>query len=154
MPPDRRERIFAEIDLGGLASVAGTLLAAGGDSRVWLLHGEMGAGKTTLVREFCRQLKVTDRVSSPTFSLVNEYSTAGGDKVYHFDFYRIKHEAEAFDIGTEEYLDSGYYCFVEWPEKIPSLLGGRRAEVSIRATGDTQRTIAFLLHDGEKENGI
>jgi tRNA threonylcarbamoyladenosine biosynthesis protein TsaE len=145
MPPDRRERIFVEVGLEGLPAVVSTLLEAAQDRRIWLLHGDMGAGKTTLVREFCHQLEVADRVSSPTFSLVNEYRTQGGGRVCHFDFYRIKNEAEAFDIGTEEYLDSGDYCFVEWPEKIPSLLEGKRAEVSIRTTGDTQRTIAFFV---------
>jgi tRNA threonylcarbamoyladenosine biosynthesis protein TsaE len=145
MPPDRRERIFVNVGIEGLPAVVSALLEAGQDRRIWLLHGDMGAGKTTLVREFCRQLQVTDRVSSPTFSLVNEYRTSAGGRVCHFDFYRIKHEAEAFDIGTEEYLSSGDHCFVEWPEKVPSLLEGARAEVSIRTTGDTERTIAFFV---------
>jgi tRNA threonylcarbamoyladenosine biosynthesis protein TsaE len=144
MYPDGR-RLFSDVDQAGLGNVVKALLTDAEDVRLWLLFGEMGSGKTTLVREFCRQLLVLDSISSPTFSIVNEYQTALGRKVYHFDFYRIRNEAEAFDIGVEEYFDSGNYCFVEWPEKIPSLIEGRRAEITIRAVNDSQRTIAFSI---------
>ena len=139
------QRIFRDVDRAGLGSVAKALLSDAQGVKLWLLFGDMGAGKTTLVREFCKELAVLDSTSSPTFSIVNEYETASGSKVYHFDFYRIKNEAEAFDIGVEEYFYSGNYCFVEWPEKIPSLIGGRRAEVVIQTVSETQRTIAFSI---------
>jgi len=87
-------------------------------------------------------------MSSPTFSIVNEYETAAAEKIYHFDFYRLKNEVEAYDIGTEEYLDSGSYCLIEWPDKIPSLLPGNYIEVSIAKTANDQvRTISFTTHE-------
>jgi len=142
---DYGERVLRGITLNELGEVARTLLDEGKDQRVWLLYGEMGSGKTTLVKEFCRQLGVNDSISSPTFSIVNEYSLTSDDKVYHFDFYRIKNEAEAFDIGVEEYFTSGHYCFVEWPEKIPSLIEGRHAVISLNAENEGQRTIVFSI---------
>jgi tRNA threonylcarbamoyladenosine biosynthesis protein TsaE len=142
---DLGEREFRGITLNDLKDVARTLLAEGKDRRVWLLHGEMGSGKTTLVREFCKQLGVKDPISSPTFSIVNEYALADGGKVYHFDFYRIRNESEAFDIGVEEYFCSGHYCFVEWPEKIPSLIEGANAVIFLKAENERQRTIAFSI---------
>ncbi len=147
MRPDGSGRTFREVSLNDLGSVAEALLMAANGVKVWLLYGEMGSGKTTLVKEFCRQLKVLDPISSPTFSIVNEYETASGSKVYHFDFYRIKNETEAFDLGAEEYFTSGYHCFIEWPEKIPSLIGGRRAELKIQVVSDSHRTIVLELHD-------
>lgn len=90
-------------------------------ARIFTLTGELGAGKTTLVSEFCRQLGVMDKTSSPTFSIVNEYAGKGGP-VYHLDCYRLKDLAEAFDIGIEDYLDQGDYCFIEWPQIIEPLL--------------------------------
>ncbi len=85
-------------------------------------YGKMGVGKTTLIKALCLQLGVTDIVSSPTFSIVNEYQADENTKIYHFDFYRIDHEKEAYDIGYEEYFFSNAYCFIEWPEKIPNLI--------------------------------
>lgn len=89
---------------------------------VLAFHGEMGAGKTTFIKAICKALGVKDEVSSPTFSLVNEYRDSENRPVYHFDFYRINSEQEAYDMGVEEYFESGALCLVEWPEKIPSLL--------------------------------
>lgn len=99
-----------------LPAIAQDLLVLAGEKKVWLLEGEMGAGKTTLTKEICQALEVVSGMSSPTFSIVNEYLTANGKKVYHFDLYRIKKPAELTDIGFEEYLDSGHYCLIEWPE--------------------------------------
>lgn len=91
--------------------------------RIFVFYGEMGAGKTTLIKEICRQLGVKEsEMSSPTFALINEYRSAGGLPVFHFDFYRIKDETEVFDLGYEDYFYGGNYCFIEWPEKIPNLL--------------------------------
>ena len=108
--------------------------------RIFLLYGEMGAGKTTLVNAFCRVLKVSDSTSSPTFSIVNEYSSENGP-VYHFDFYRLKHENEALDLGYEEYFYSNDYCFVEWPEKIPNLLPEGAVKLTIEVISTTIRKI-------------
>jgi tRNA threonylcarbamoyladenosine biosynthesis protein TsaE len=122
--------------------------------KVWLFHGEMGSGKTTLIKTVCKTLGVTEAMSSPTFSIVNEYQTVTHNKIYHFDFYRIKNEVEAADIGTEEYFYSGYPCFIEWPEKIPSLIPLQYADVTLQVETNTKRTIAITVHDGKEENRI
>ncbi len=102
--------------------VAQKLLNAFPGKRVFAFYGEMGAGKTTLIKAVCKQMNVSDTVTSPTFSIVNEYQTEEGGIVYHFDFYRINKMEEAMDMGYEEYFFSGNYCFLEWPEKIENLL--------------------------------
>lgn len=150
MYPDVK-RIEKHVTLSDLDRVAHELIALAASTRVIIFNGEMGAGKTTFIKSIGHVLGVTDTMSSPTFSIVNEYETATGDKVFHFDFYRIKNEGEAYDIGTEEYFDSGYYCFVEWPDKIVSLLPEEYIEVSIARDTDQPttetRTITFTLHD-------
>jgi tRNA threonylcarbamoyladenosine biosynthesis protein TsaE len=105
-----------------LDAVADQLLQAGRTQAVWTFYGDMGAGKTTLIKAICRRLGVVNVVQSPTFSIVNEYTTAEGEPVYHFDCYRLRSEAEAMDIGIEEYFDSGERCFIEWPQLIAGLL--------------------------------
>lgn len=92
------------------------------DEDVILLNGPMGAGKTTLIKAICKELGVEDEVSSPTYSLVNEYHASNGEIVFHFDLYRIDDESEALDMGIDEYLYSGSKCLIEWPEKISNLL--------------------------------
>lgn len=104
--------------LNELDKVSRQLLDEAGTYRVWLFEGEMGAGKTTLIKALCRALGVVSVVQSPTFGLINEYTTQHGEPVYHFDCYRLRNETEALDIGMEEYFDLGNYCFVEWPERI------------------------------------
>lgn len=110
--------------------------------RVFAFYGAMGAGKTTLIKNLCEQLEIVDPVSSPTFSLVNEYVDAQGNTFYHFDFYRIKEEQEAMDIGCEEYFYSGNPCFIEWPEKIRTLLPDDCVAIHIIAKGE-QRKISI-----------
>lgn len=107
--------------LDELDAVAHRLLAEGRSRTVWLFEGDMGVGKTTLIKALCRALGVVSMVQSPTFSIVNEYVTHEGKPVYHFDCYRLRNETEALDIGIEEYFDSGNYCFIEWPERISLL---------------------------------
>lgn len=114
-----------------LLGVADALLQEAGSHRVFCLHGEMGAGKTTFITALCRALGVEDAVSSPTFSIVQEYLGGDGKPVFHFDFYRIEKVEEAFDLGAEEYLYSGNYCFIEWPEKVESLLNLPKADIFI-----------------------
>jgi len=110
-------------------------------NKTLLFYGQMGVGKTTLIKELCKSLGVLDNISSPTFSLVNEYQTANNDKVYHFDFYRIEDEEEAFDIGIEDYFDSKSWCFVEWPENIENLLPLDAVEIHLSLLDDEQRNI-------------
>jgi len=109
----------------------------------WLFYGEMGAGKTTLIKTICRALGVNTTMTSPTFSIVNEYSDSAGRVFYHFDFYRLKNEEEAYDIGVEEYLDSGNLCFIEWSERVSSILPPSRFEIHIDIESPTQRRIHY-----------
>src|SRR4051812_24687342 len=108
-------QLFNEVRLDDLQHIAEQVLKKAKLYKVWLFSGEMGAGKTTFIKVICKTLGVEDVMSSPTFSIVNEYATLNNGLVYHFDFFRIKSEAEAYDIGTEEYFYSGNYCFIEWP---------------------------------------
>lgn len=117
--------------LTDLPAAASQILQDAANKRVFVFHGQMGAGKTTLIKAMCRQLGVTDSMSSPTFALVNEYRGKDNKPIYHFDFYRIKNESEAYDMGYEDYLYSGNYCFIEWPEKIPGLVPDDSVKVNI-----------------------
>ena len=108
-----------------------------------LFHGEMGAGKTTVIKALAKELGVTQATSSPTFSLVNEYSTENNGVVYHFDVYRLKNESEALDFGIDDYLYSGNWCFIEWPEKIPNLLPDEYSEIFISVIPDGKRKIVM-----------
>ncbi|MEN8186450.1 MAG: tRNA (adenosine(37)-N6)-threonylcarbamoyltransferase complex ATPase subunit type 1 TsaE [Bacteroidota bacterium] len=109
--------------------------------KILLFHGEMGSGKTTLIKEIVKQLEVDDVVSSPTFSLVNEYHSRKGEIIYHFDFYRIDHEEEAYDMGIDEYLYSGNLCLIEWPEKVENLLPLESVVINLSINKDDTRTI-------------
>ena len=111
--------------------------------KVILFHGEMGAGKTTVIKALAKELGVTQATSSPTFSLVNEYSTENNGVVYHFDVYRLKNESEALDFGIDDYLYSGNWCFIEWPEKIPNLLPDEYSEIFISVIPDGKRKIVM-----------
>jgi tRNA threonylcarbamoyladenosine biosynthesis protein TsaE len=128
------------VTLETLPMVAKELLQFASSHRVFCLHGEMGAGKTTFVKELCKAMGVSDEVQSPTFSIVNEYKSGAGDPVFHFDFYRLKKVEEAYDIGYEDYVFSGQYCFIEWPEKVESLLNFAKADIFISSDNHT-RTI-------------
>lgn len=114
-----------------LESVTIKLLELSNSNNIFAFFGPMGAGKTTLIKAFCKLVKTVDVVSSPTFSLVNEYLTESGDAVYHFDFYRIDTIEEAFDIGYEHYFYSSQLCLIEWPEKIMQLLPDSYVKVSL-----------------------
>jgi tRNA threonylcarbamoyladenosine biosynthesis protein TsaE len=143
-----------EVRLDDLPDVAKVFLREAGQYPVWLFHGDMGSGKTTLIKSVCSELGVTHAMSSPTFSIINEYEAKDYKKIYHFDFYRIKNEAEAYDIGAEEYFYSGNLCLVEWPEKIPSLIPAEHADISIIVENPNQRTIALSVHDGKEKKRI
>lgn len=148
MRPDVKSIAFEHISLNELESIAEQIIREAGSNRVIIFNGEMGSGKTTFIKAIGHVLGVKDSMSSPTFSIVNEYETASAEKIYHFDFYRLKNEGEAYDIGAEEYFDSGSYCFIEWPDKVFGLLPDTYAEVSISKTeNDQHRTIAFTTHE-------
>lgn len=131
--------------LHGLEKAAKKLISEFPDQRVFAFYGKMGAGKTTFIQAICRQLGTTDNITSPTFALINEYRTPGNESLFHFDFYRIKNLEEAFDLGYEDYFYSGNYCFIEWPEKIESLLPGKVVEVKIEVTEDESRKLSARL---------
>jgi len=118
-------------NLESLPNTAKLLLENFPEDRVFAFYGSMGAGKTTLIKSICRALGSKDNITSPTFALINEYTTAKQSFIYHFDFYRIKKLEEAYDLGYEDYIYSGNYCFIEWPEMIESLLPEGIVEVRI-----------------------
>ena len=118
-------------DLNELQSVAAQIDNTWSSYSIWLLEGEMGAGKTTFAKVICAFWGVTETVSSPTFSIVNEYQSLKGEVIYHFDFYRIKDEEEAEEIGTTEYFYSGNRCLIEWPIKIPRLIPSKHLKIEL-----------------------
>jgi tRNA threonylcarbamoyladenosine biosynthesis protein TsaE len=126
--------------LKDLPSIAKEVIASA-ENKMLLFYGEMGVGKTTLIKEICSQLGVLDTISSPTFSLVNEYQTNKSETVYHFDFYRIETQEEAYDIGIEDYFDSNDWCLVEWPENVENLLPLEFVEIQLSRLDNNQRNI-------------
>lgn len=127
-----------------LERAAKDLLAEFKNKRVFIFSGTLGVGKTTFIKYICKVLGVTAGISSPTFSLVNEYECADNSVVYHFDFYRIKDIQEVYDIGYEEYFYSGNYCFIEWPEKIPGLVPPDAVEINIEVKNNGEREIRIM----------
>ena len=130
--------IFAE-NLEQLNSIAKQILDYTSTHKKFAFYGEMGVGKTTLIKALSLQLGVNDVVSSPTFSIVNEYNADENIKVYHFDFYRIEDEEEAYDMGYEEYFFSSAYCFIEWAEKIPNLIEDDMVQIKMSVSGNTRK---------------
>lgn len=128
--------------LSQLPQAAEAILANSAGNKIFLFYGEMGAGKTTLIKVLCETLGVTEQATSPTFSIVNEY--IGRDsRIFHFDFYRLKNQTEALDMGYEEYFYSGAYCFIEWPEKIPDLLPDHYTTIRIEVLDSNSRSISI-----------
>ncbi|MEZ4775406.1 MAG: tRNA (adenosine(37)-N6)-threonylcarbamoyltransferase complex ATPase subunit type 1 TsaE [Bacteroidia bacterium] len=138
-----QEHIFRSHTESENPEIAKSVLAVCNPLKIFALYGDLGAGKTTLIKSFCEVLGVDEPVTSPTFTLVNEYASLT-TSVYHFDFYRIRSETEAYDIGIEEYLDSGAYIFIEWPEKIPTLLPTETARIHIHIAENDCRVIRLI----------
>lgn len=128
-------------DLSALQHAAKLLLESFPGEKVFAFYGAMGAGKTTLIKAICHELGSDDNITSPTFALINEYTTKFDHLIYHFDFYRIKKLEEAYDLGYEDYIYSGNYCLIEWPEMIESLLPEGIVEVRIQVLENGSRQL-------------
>lgn len=126
-----------------IGTAAKQFVLAMGEKKVFAFYGKMGVGKTTFIKTVCEELGVKDVINSPTFAIVNEYVDGQGEPIYHFDFYRIKKEQEVLDIGYEDYVYSGYVCFMEWPELIENLLPDDTVRVVIEEEMDGSRKILF-----------
>lgn len=124
-----------------LPKVAEEFLKTFRNERLFAFYGKMGAGKTTFIKALCRAMGSTDNITSPSFALVNEYDTNLPEKIYHFDFYRIKDMTEAMDLGFDDYVESGNFCFMEWPEKIERLLPDHLVEVHIEEISPKARVL-------------
>jgi tRNA threonylcarbamoyladenosine biosynthesis protein TsaE len=134
-------------NLEQLPRLASDLLEEFREERFFAFFGKMGVGKTTLIKALCDQLGVKEVVCSPTFAIINEYTSGEGEPVYHFDFYRLKSAEEAYDIGYEEYFYSGMYCFTEWTEKIEQLLPEHYVRVEMKETNGIRTLIATIVND-------
>ena len=132
-------------DLSHLNQAAKWFFEHVGNYTIIALYGDLGAGKTTFIQELCRQMGVTQRVTSPTFALVNEYTASNAQIIYHFDFYRFDQPEEALDIGFEDYVSSGHLCFIEWPEKIESYLPPDTLSLYIDVQEDKTRMISLVF---------
>lgn len=135
------------IALDKISSVAEAILA-NSSHNICLINGEMGSGKTTLIRALCHSLEVDDNVASPTFSLVNEYKSAQG-RVYHFDFYRLNSLDEALDAGVEEYFYSDHFCLIEWAELIKPILPAKYLNVDIEHVAKDKRNYKITTNDAD-----
>lgn len=139
--------MFIKADsLADLPKVAAAIIAFASEEKIWVLMGDMGAGKTTLSKAIGKALGIVDTVHSPTFSIVNEYLTETDDTVFHFDFYRLEAPEEALSIGVEDYLYSGNLCLIEWPQKIGGLLPEKFLKIEIEDLGDESRNYKLSKH--------
>ena len=134
---------FIAKSINDLDQISKELLKLFGNNKVILFNGEMGAGKTTLIKHLCKNLGISENTSSPTFSIVNEYKTDSNNSIYHFDFYRIENEQEAMDFGYEDYFYSNSFCFIEWAEKIPNLIPQNHTVINIKIDNDNNRIISI-----------
>lgn len=137
--------------LAQIRQVARALWKEGKKHRVWAFHAPMGAGKTTFIHALCEELGVSSAISSPTFAIINEYSSPEAGIIYHMDWYRLKDEEEAINAGVEDCLTSGNFCFVEWPDKAPGILPDDTFHVNIEALDEqTRRIWSLSLHDNKE----
>lgn len=129
-------------NLADIQNIAKELIAQS-KHKIILFEGQMGAGKTTLIKALSKELGVVDVANSPTFSIVNEYKTSDNQTVFHFDLYRLEEEEEAYDMGIDEYFDSGNWCFIEWPEKTPNLIPDEHHIIHFELIDENTRKIIF-----------
>lgn len=142
------DMIIDGVGLDDLNSTAVQLLEFSAGCNIFLFEGDLGAGKTTLIKETCSLLGVKDNVSSPTFSIINEYLSSDGP-LYHFDFYRLKDLEEALAVGIEDYFFSGYFCFIEWPELVIPILPSEYIKIEIESLQGDERRYK-LTHNGTR----
>lgn len=135
----------SKFNISGITIAAAEFIKNAGKHRVIAFHGEMGSGKTTFIKALCENLGVKDNVSSPTFSIINEYQLDNGSSIYHMDLYRLKSEAEALMAGIEECLYSGQWCLIEWPEKAPGLLPENTLHCFLTTLPDNERKLQIKL---------
>lgn len=133
---------FVLKDISDIDTAAKIFVEKFGNKKIFAFYGEMGAGKTTFIKAVCKSMEVTGTITSPTFSLVNEYETDNGMTIYHFDFYRIENIEEVYDFGYEDYFYSDKMCFIEWPELVETLLPEDVVEVKISVDDNEQRLIS------------
>lgn len=126
--------------------VSSELIRFAEDYKVWFFEGEMGVGKTTFIKQLCRELGVKDTIASPTYSIVNEYRDGDNNPIYHFDFYRLNNEEEAMDLGVEDYFYSGDLCLGEWPERVSSLFPEKYLYINMRLTSTHKRALEIEKH--------
>ncbi|MBS1742998.1 MAG: tRNA (adenosine(37)-N6)-threonylcarbamoyltransferase complex ATPase subunit type 1 TsaE [Bacteroidetes bacterium] len=137
--------MVVEFSLDKIKEAAEAFVAAIENRKVIAFHGEMGAGKTTFITALCHALGVTNAVSSPTFSIINEYRSAGGERIYHMDLYRLKDETEAMNAGVEDAIYSGDLCLVEWPEKAPGIFPPDTVHCYLQSVAGNQRKLQINL---------
>lgn len=130
--------VFEHVTIDALPQVAQQVLSAAGSVRVFMFHGDMGAGKTTFIKVLCEALHVTSEVSSPTYGIINEYITQDKTIVYHIDCYRLNSVEEAVDAGVDECIDSGHYCFIEWADMIEPLWPEKYVKIDMQTIGETR----------------
>jgi tRNA threonylcarbamoyladenosine biosynthesis protein TsaE len=131
-------------DLTNLPDAARSFLEKNRDKKIFAFYGDLGAGKTTFIKALCNELNVIDIVSSPTFSIINEYQNEQGMVIYHMDFYRLEKLEDALEIGLEDYFSTDNYCFIEWPEKIDELLPTQTTYVKIARKTDNARVLEIF----------
>lgn len=134
-------------EISDIKEIAERTIAQGRDFDIWRFEGEMGSGKTTLIREICDQMGVEDNVSSPSYGIVNEYRTEKGQTIFHFDFYRVQDLDEAIRIGVEEYFDSGKLCLIEWPERVDPLIPSHSLHIELKIVEGQQREICLKKYE-------
>lgn len=137
------ERLVIQ-NLKNLPDTARSFLDKNPDKRIFAFYGDLGAGKTTFIKALCNELNVIDIVSSPTFSIINEYQNETGMTIYHMDFYRLEKRDEAYEIGLEDYFETNSYCFIEWPEKIDEWLPTQTTYVKITQNHDETRVLEIF----------
>ena len=135
-----------------VANIASELISKGENVKIWTFSGELGAGKTTLIKEVCRQLGVKEAVKSPSFNIVHEYRNIGDETIFHFDFYRINDLSEAEDLGLDDYFFSGSLCLIEWPEMAGSLIPDPAIHVKIEHSNEGNRH--YYFYTNEQKNRI